>query len=137
MEIKRFGVSMEAKLLKAFDRLVAQKSYSNRSEAIRDLIRKWLVEDKWSKGKGKVAILIIVYDHRKRELSSKILEHSHHHYHLIVSTLHVHLDKHNCLEVNILKGDPSRMKKLGEQLMATKGVKYGRFIPAASGLEIP
>lgn len=133
VRLKRFGVSMERSLLGSFDRLLKKKGYTNRSEAIRGLVRRWLVEDEWSKGKGKVGVLLIVYDHRKRDLSARILEKSHHHHHLIISTLHVHLDENSCLEVNILKGRPKEMERLAEQLIATKGVKFGQFIPAASG----
>ncbi|RKX71336.1 nickel-responsive transcriptional regulator NikR [candidate division WOR-3 bacterium] len=126
---------MEEELLTAFDQLLEKKGYNNRSEAIRDLIRRWLVEDRWEKGKGKVGILVIVYDHRKRELSTRILKQSHHHHHLIVSTLHIHLDKNNCLEVNVLRGRPSELRRLSEALIATRGVKYGRLVPAPSGEE--
>ena len=133
MRVKRFGVSMEEELLKAFDLIIDRKGYTSRSEAIRDLIRKNLIEDRWEKGEGRIGILVIVYDHRKRELSSRILRESHHHHHLVIATLHVHLDRNNCLEVNILKGEPSKIRTLSETLIATRGVKYGRFIPAAPG----
>lgn len=132
----RFGVSFDAQLLKKFDRLIKEKGYSNRSEALRDLVRKALVEEEWKKGKEVVGVLVIVFSHEKRGLSSELLDKEHHHFKEILSTLHIHLDRENCLEATVLKGKPEKVKEIADRIIATKGVKYGVLIPATYGKEI-
>src|SRR3990167_5844828 len=104
-EITRFGISIDSELLEGFDRLIARKGYSNRSEAIRDLIRDTLVDVEWAEGdRETVGTITIVYNHEVRELSDKLTDLQHGHFAAIVSALHVHLDAHNCLEVLVVKG---------------------------------
>ena len=128
MGLARFGVSLDEDLLEPFDALCARKGYGNRSEAIRDLIRRALVEEDWQNpqlmGAG---TLTLVYDHHKNDLSRRLTQMQHDEHDIIVATLHVHLDHDNCLEVLVLKGDPERVRRLADKLISCKGVKHGTF----------
>ncbi|MFN8007695.1 MAG: nickel-responsive transcriptional regulator NikR [Terriglobia bacterium] len=127
--LKRFGVSMEEDLLERFDELCTAKGYTNRSEAIRDMVRDHLIEDEIEEGNvDSVGTLTVVYDHHQRELQEKLTGYQHHHLDAIVSTLHVHLDAHLCLEVIILRGKSKGIKKIAEGLIAAKGVKHGKLV---------
>jgi CopG family nickel-responsive transcriptional regulator len=132
--ITRFGVSLEERLLAKFDRLNGRKGYANRSEAIRDLIRDSLVREQWELGDADaVGTLTLVYDHETRELEERLTELQHAHYRAIVSTLHVHLDAHHCLEVLILRGKAALLKSIADRLIGTRGVKHGTFSATAEG----
>jgi CopG family nickel-responsive transcriptional regulator len=134
--IERIGVSLEAELLGQFDRLIAEKGYVNRSEAIRDLIRDALVQREWSQSKGReerVAVAVLVYDHDSSSLAQKLAHIQHENHRAVVSALHVHMDEHNCLEVLVLRGGARDILTMGEGLVSTKGVKYGRLVPATTG----
>ena len=134
--LARFGVSIEDELLKKFDRLIQQEGYLNRSEAIRDLIRKNLVEKEWGE-KGDVAGgIVIVYNHEKRELVNKIIDIQHDFREIIISSQHVHLDKQNCLEVIIVKGEAKRIGKLADTLHSLKGIKHCTLARATTGKEL-
>jgi CopG family nickel-responsive transcriptional regulator len=135
--IVRFGVSIETELLNNFDVLCNEKGYGNRSEAIRDLIRKSLVEGEWSKNTGDVAAtLTLVYNHHKSGLAQKLTRAQHDAHHLIVSTLHVHLDHDNCLEVLVLKGKSEEIQSLSGKLSAIKGILLGEFSRATTAQHI-
>jgi CopG family nickel-responsive transcriptional regulator len=132
--ITRFGVSLDERLLAKFDRLNGRKGYANRSEAIRDLIRDSLVREQWELGDtDAVGTLTLVYDHETRELEERLTELQHAHYRVIVSTLHVHLDAHHCLEVLILRGKAALLKGIADRLIGTRGVKHGTFSATAEG----
>lgn len=136
-ETVRFGVSIDSRLLNKFDRLIARKGYGSRSEAIRDLIRDELVELEWEEGAAEsLATITLVYSHEARELTDKLMELQHHMHGLITSTLHVHLDEHNCLEVLVVRGKTSDIKSAADQLISTKGVKHGKLTPATSGKQL-
>jgi len=137
--LERVGISLEDSLLKKFDRLIERRGYQNRSEAIRDLIRDQLVQEDWSEKQGsgeKVAVVTIVYDHDSPSLTQKLTHMQHEHHRAVVSALHVHLDAHNCLEVLILRGKAKEIISMGEGLVAPKGVKHGKVVPAATGPEV-
>jgi len=137
MKTTRFGVSMDDELLTKLDLHVRSKKYPNRSEAIRDLVRGALVEEEWGAAKKEViGVLVIVYDHHQRELSSRLLEKEHVHTGEIVTTLHLHLDHDNCLEAKVIRGRPGAVRLIADELMAMKGVKYGRLIPATAGKQL-
>jgi len=132
--ITRFGISLEERLLAKFDRLIAQKGYRNRSEAIRDLIRDSLVRNQWeNKDEEAVGTLTLVYSHEVRELEERLTELQHAYYKTIVSTLHIHLDPHHCLEVLVLRGKTSLLKKIADKLIGTRGVRHGTFSATAEG----
>ncbi len=128
-EVVRFSVSTEERLLRRFDALIDAQGYANRSEAIRDLIRGALVEDALAdEDSDAVGTVTLVYDHHFSDLSDKLTEHQHTHHESIVSTLHIHLDHHHCLEVIVLRGRIGEIKRLADSLIGTKGVKHGRFV---------
>jgi CopG family transcriptional regulator, nickel-responsive regulator len=133
-EILRFGISADERLIERFDALIVEKGYANRSEAIRDLIRNALVEEQWAKGHEEaVGTVTLVYDHHTRDLADKLTEQQHSNHHAIISALHVHLDAHHCLEVVVLKGKVSEVKKIADELIGTKGVKHGKLVPSTTG----
>ena len=130
----RFGISLNEKLLNSFDTLIEKKGYVNRSEAIRDLIRKALVEDDIDKeDQETIATVSMVYDHHTRDLSDKLTEHQHSHHEEIISSMHVHLDHHHCLEVIVAKGLAKDVKRLADELIGTKGVKHGKLMMTSIG----
>jgi CopG family nickel-responsive transcriptional regulator len=132
--ITRFGVSLEETLLEQFDRLIHRKGYTNRSEALRDLIRESLVREQWDLGTAEtVGTLTLVYNHEVRELADKLTDLQHEYYRTIVSTLHVHLDPHHCLEVLVLRGQANELKTIADRLIGTRGVKHGTFSATAEG----
>jgi len=136
-DLTRFGISMDVRLLDQFDKLIDGKGYNNRSEAIRDLIRGALVEDEWGDGSREtVATVTLVYDHHTRDLADKLTEHQHTHHEEIVSTLHVHLDAHHCLEVVVIKGRADRVRRIADELIGTKGVKHGKLVATTSGQDL-
>lgn len=136
-ETVRFGISIDDKLLKSFDRLIEEKGYLNRSEAIRDLIRASLVELKWEGGEEEtVGTVTLVYNHHVRDLSDKLTEQQHSYHDQIVSALHVHLDAHNCLEVLVVRGKAREVKKIADELIGVKGVKHGKLVMTTTGEEL-
>ena len=130
----RFGVSLDGALLGQFDRMIRRKGYTNRSEAIRDLIREGLVREQWELGTEEaVGTLTLVYNHEVRELADRLTDLQHAHFESIVSTLHVHLDPHHCLEVLVLRGKADALKAIADRLIGTRGVKHGTFSATAEG----
>ena len=132
----RFGVSMDADLLREFDDFCRLRGYDTRSEALRDLIRDALVEELGAKDDAIVAgTLTLVYDHHKSDLTSRLTAAQHDAHHLVLATLHVHLDHHNCLEVLALRGNSGEVRALADNILAVKGVKHGKFVQTATGKE--
>ena len=104
-EVTRFGISMDPKLLMQFDRRISRKGYANRSEAIRDLVRSELVTEEWERAEGEVvATISLVYNHHLRQRSKRLTGFQHAYHRTVLSSLHVHLDEDNCLEVLVVKG---------------------------------
>ena len=133
----RFGISLDEKLLASFDDLIEEKRYMNRSEAIRDLIRASLVENRIaSEDAVVVGTVTLVYNHHVRDLSDKLTEHQHAHHDQIVSALHVHLDAHNCLEVLVVRGMSRQVKQIADELIGVKGVKHGKLVMTTTGDEL-
>lgn len=133
----RFGVSIDQKLLKRFDSIITEKGYVNRSEAIRDLIRDMLVtEDIANPDAESIGTLTLVYSHDVRELSEKLNEIQHHNHRIIVSTTHIHLDEHNCLEVLILRGRAKEVKLIADRLLAVKNVRHGKLTVTSAAKNI-
>ncbi|MCK9222705.1 MAG: nickel-responsive transcriptional regulator NikR [Limnochordia bacterium] len=127
-ELSRFGVSVDSNLLTKFDQLITNQGYTNRSEAIRDMMRDYLADHaKEENGVMIVGTLTLLYDHHVRELSDRLTDLQHHYHQNIISTLHVHLDQSLCLEVLILKGKNQDIEKIAGKLISTRGVKYGKL----------
>lgn len=132
-DLTRISISLEDPLLNAFDKHMEKKGYTNRSEAIRDLIRDRLIREESKNQHGEqVAVVTMVYDHHARELASKLIDKQHHHHEVVVSTLHVHLGERHCLEVTVLRGPGHEVNHLGEELLATKGVLHGEITITSS-----
>ncbi len=136
-KIARFGVSIDSQLIRKFDALIGRKGYATRSEAIRDMIRDTLVEQEWESGKREtVGTITLVYNHHTRELEHALTDMQHKSFHQIVSTLHVHLDAHNCLEVLVVKGSSGDIKNIADRLIGTRGVKHGKLTMTTTGKEL-
>lgn len=131
--LQRFSVSMDGELLEMFDRYLAEHKYSNRSEAVRDLIRKALVREEWDQDAMVIGVVTLVYDHHLSLLQDRLTELQHRYYHLITSSTHVHMDHDNCLEVTIVKGKASQVEELAGRLIALRGVKDGKLTMSSTG----
>ena len=131
--LKRFGVSVEKELLAKFDRLIARKGYTNRCEALRDLMRATLIEKAWTDNAPTVATVTLVYDHHDPGLEAELTEIQHHHHENVVAAMHSHLDEEDCLQVIILRGKARAIKKLADALISAKGVKHGDTVMTAGG----
>ena len=132
----RFGVSLDKELLRKFDERIKEKKYTNRSEAIRDLIRDDLVKKEWQEGKEVTGSITLVYNHHKRELTNLLIDIQHDYHDTVLSTQHIHLDEDNCLEIVVVKGKPKEIEELYGKLKSAKGVKHGVFSMATTGMEI-
>lgn len=129
MGVVRFGVSLEGPLLREFDKLIRRKGYKNRSQALRDLIRDMLVREAWEAGKEEVAgTITIVYRHDVPGVMEKLTELQHKFLGKVVSTLHVHLDEHHCLEVVVAKGKPQEVRRIADFLISLRGVLHGGMV---------
>lgn len=128
---------MDQSLLKDFDKLIAKIGYTNRSEAIRDLIRERLIQQEWqASNQETVGTITLVYDHEIHELTETLTALQHKYHKQIVSTMHIHLDEHNCLEVLIVRGKGNVIKKIADKLQSTKGVKHGKLITTTTGQKV-
>lgn len=132
-ELVRFGVSMEEELLEKFDRGIVQKGYANRSEALRDLVRDALVQQEWQKDEQVVGVVTLLYDHHARNLESELTKIQHEHHEQILSTMHVHLDHDNCLEVVAVRGRGRQIEELATKLIGLKGVRHGKLTATSTG----
>ena len=131
--LARIGVALDSELLKQFDAYLERRKYGNRSEGFRDLIRDALIGEKTGDpNQPSVGTLTLVYDHHTRSLSEKLTAMQHDHAELVISTLHVHLDHHNCLEVLVLRGPAGKIRQLAEGIIATKGVQHGQLTMTAA-----
>jgi len=131
--LKRFSISLDEKLLEQFDNYIRPRGYSNRSEAVRDLIRKVLVNEEWAQDSEVVGVVSIVYNHHQPQLQEKMTEIQHAYHHAITSSTHVHMDHDNCLEVTIVKGRASQVQALAEQMISLRGVKDGNLSMTSTG----
>lgn len=132
-KLVRFGVSLDYHLLDDFDRLITRKNYTNRSEALRDLIRDNLVGQEWDENRETVGTVTFVYNHHVRDLTDKLTEIQHRYHQLILSSMHVHLDHDHCLEVLVVRGKGTEIKKVSDMLIGTKGVKHGKLAMTTTG----
>ena len=129
--IVRFGVSIGEGLLEKFDALILEKGYTNRSEAIRDLIRDRLVTAEWderSDTQESIGTITIVYDHHTREIGDKLTDIAHDHHDLVISSTHVHLTHASCLEVIMVKGPGNKIRSFADHVLSIRGVKHGKLV---------
>lgn len=128
-QITRFGVSLPAGLLEKFDAQIDEMGYGNRSKAIADLIRNSMVDKDWESGKGDVVgVVTMVYDHHTSDVVNKLLALQHDTDVNIYSTMHIHLDHHNCLEILAIKGKPSEIKAFADSAKSVRGVKHSGLV---------
>jgi CopG family nickel-responsive transcriptional regulator len=133
----RFSVSVNNRLLKRFDEVIEKKKYTNRSKAIRDLIRTFLIEREWEKTEGEVmGTLTVLYDHDISGIIEKLTFFQHERHPNIISSMHIHLDKHNCMEIIAIRGLPQEVKEISNGLISCKGVKHGKLVMSSLGKEV-
>ncbi|HVN94794.1 MAG TPA: nickel-responsive transcriptional regulator NikR [Syntrophorhabdaceae bacterium] len=135
-EIVRFGVSLEKSLLEKFDNIIREKNYTNRSEAIRDIIRNELVKKEWIRGNDVAGAITLVYDHHKKDLLAKITDIQHEYQKMIMCTQHIHLDHDNCLEIIAVRGKPDYVRILADTLKAVRGIKNGTLSMSTVGKDL-
>jgi CopG family nickel-responsive transcriptional regulator len=135
--LERFSVSVPAELLAAFDRLTAERNYPSRSEALRDVMRNYLVASQWEDSDEEVVgTVTLVYDHEQRMLANQLTAAQHEHIDEVLSTLHIHLDRQNCLEVIVLRGAARDVQHLADHLMTARGVKHGKMVCTTTGSKL-
>ena len=136
--VARFSISLDKNLLRQLDRMLREKGYKNRSLAVADMVRDRLIEHRAeADGDDAAASVTLVYDHHKAHVQEALTELQHRFRGSVVSTLHVHLDHHNCLEVLVLRGKASEIRALADRLIAAKGVKHGRLTLTTTGKNLP
>jgi CopG family transcriptional regulator, nickel-responsive regulator len=136
--VSRFSVSLPPDLLRQLDEMAREKGYDNRSLAIADMIRDRLVEHRQKTGNSEmVGTITLVYDHHKPHLQASLTDIQHDHHNLILSTVHAHLDHHNCLEVLLVRGKADLLRKIADELISAKGVKHGKLTVTTSGKDLP
>ena len=127
--ITRFGVSIKPDLLEKFDEHIKKEGYQNRSEAIRDLIRRSLITKKQYEPNSKaIGTFTMVYDHHIGNLTNRLLEIQHAHTSEILTTTHIHIDHNNCLEILVLKGNTKNIQRLSDNIKSLKGIKHGELV---------
>jgi CopG family nickel-responsive transcriptional regulator len=131
--LARFGVSLDQRLLDEFDSHIKRRRYTNRSEALRDLIRDNLIEQQWDENRETVGTITFVYDHHVRDLTGKLTDIQHGYHGQILSGMHVHLDHDHCLEVLVVKGKGGEIKRVADALVSVKGVKHGKLTMTTTG----
>ena len=135
--LERFGVSMDASLLQAFDKQIEQAGYKNRSEAVRDLVRDYLVRQQWELPQTPVVgTITLVYDHHTSDIEHHLTHVQHEHAANICCNTHVHLDEHNCIEVIIVRGPGDVIRAIADRLIASRGVKHGQLVCTTTGAEL-
>lgn len=131
--LRRFSISLEESLLDKFDRYILAHQYDNRSEAIRDLIRKSYVKKEWQADKQVMGVITLIYDHHQPKLQEKVTVAQHDFHHHIVSTTHVHMDHDNCMEVIIVRGQAGEIQELANRLIALRGIRDGNLAMSSTG----
>jgi len=133
----RFSLSMPAGLVRKLDLMVKSKGYVNRSQAVADMVSDHLVEYLGEAGNHEIAgTITLVYDHHKRNVQALLTGIQHDHQAVILSTLHVHLDHHNCMEVLAVRGKSGVVRQVADQLIAARGVKHGKLTVTTTGADI-
>ncbi len=134
----RISISLPPQLAEQLDSMVKEKGYDNRSLAVADMVRAQLVEHRQNAGQGEIAgTITLVYDHHKQHVQATLTDIQHDHHAAIISTLHVHLDHDNCLEVLVVRGKASLVKRIADELIAAKGVKHGKLTVTTTGERLP
>ena len=136
MALERLSFSLATSLRERLDDLVRRAKYTNRSEFIRDLVRKELVRTAWEAGRETLGTLTLVYDHHQRELGRKLTSLQHEHYGKVLAALHIHLDRHHCAEVLLVRGKGTEVRELSDRLRQLKGVLHAELSMSNLGAEL-
>ena len=128
MSLARFGVSLNKDLLKALDEFVIENNLPNRSQAIRHLVEKNLVEKKWTCNQIVAGAVVMLYDHHKGDVSTKSTDIQHEYFDVILSSQHFHLNHDNCLEIIAVKGKAHKLTELSDKLIGIKGIIHGKLV---------
>ncbi len=128
MSVARFSISLEEELLKELDQYTSDNRFANRSQALRHLIEKNIVEKKWNCNNVVAGAIVMIYDHHKREIVTKSNEIQHDFFDVILSSQHYHLSHEICLEIIALRGEAKRLTDLSESLISIKGIKHGKLV---------
>lgn len=127
-DLIRTTLAIEKDLLDRFDDWMSRHGYTNRSEAMRDMIRATLVEEQWQDPQATVvASLSIIYDHSQRSLAQELTSIQHEDHHAILCSQHVHLDHHLCMETILMQGPAEQLRRLSDAITATRGVRVGKL----------
>jgi CopG family nickel-responsive transcriptional regulator len=136
--VARLSISLPPALLKQLDEMVEDKGYTNRSLALSDMIRDHLVEHRQKSDNEEIAgTITLVYDHHRQHVQEALTAIQHDHHEVIISAIHVHLDHHNCLEVLVVRGRASSIRKIADELIAARGVKHGKLTVTSTGKDLP
>jgi len=126
-QLERIGISLERNLLAKFDKMISTQGYANRSEAIRDLIRNALSEKQLERPASRaVAGVLLLYDHRRADIPARLIDLQHDHLSETLASMHVHMDRHNCLEVIVIRGRMASIQRTADTLRSLTGVKLSR-----------
>ncbi len=128
MSLARFGVSLDEELLKALDAFVIENSLPNRSQAIRQLVERNLVEKKWQCNQIVAGAIVLLYDHHKSDITAKLNDIQHEHFEVILSSQHFHLNHDICLEIIAVKGTAKHLTDLSDKLIGMKGIIHGKLV---------
>ena len=133
MSLTRFSVSLEESLMRQFDAKIKAERCPTRSKAVGDLIRASLVKTEWQDGEEVAGAIVLVYDHHTSNIVKILTQAQHDHHTVIISTQHVHLDHHNCLEIIAVRGQPAVIHTLVTRLKAIKGLKHVSLAAGTTG----
>jgi CopG family nickel-responsive transcriptional regulator len=135
--VGRFSVSLPHGLLRQLDQMAREKGYASRSHLVADMTRDWLVEHRRRQDDAEIAgTITLLYNHHLSHVQEALTAIQHDHHHLIVSTLHVHLDHHNCLEVLVVRGKAGEISVIADALIAARGVKHGKLTVTSTGKDL-
>ena len=130
----RFSLSMPASLARQLDAMIKSKGYTNRSQAVADMVRASVVDHLSQTGNHEIAgTVTLVYDHHKRDIQAHLTDIQHDHGNLILSALHVHLDHNTCMEVLAVRGPADAVRNLADRLFTAKGIKHGKLTVTTTG----
>jgi len=135
MSVLRFGVSLESNLLERFDEVWKERGFANRSEAFRNLIRSFIAERELGKGRDVVGSLVLIYSFKTSGVDYRLNEVEHAYGQQITSSMHVHLDEHNCMEVIAMRGKGEEVRRIADCLISCKGVKQGKLVMTPARIE--
>ena len=132
MAVTRFGVSLDEEVLKQLDKYVVDYNFPNRSQAIRKIFENSLIEKKWKSDQLVAGAIILLYDHHKGDVTTRLNDLQHDYFEVILSTQHFHLDHDNCLEIIVVKGSAIILTQLADKLIGLKGISHGKLVMSSA-----